>query len=73
MRNLAGCGRRQSGEVCLAAVQSFGGASAVVDLLAVSPAGGGECGECLLDAFGGEVALEQVAQLGAGKPCGGGE
>ena len=36
----------------------------------VGAAGGGEAGECLLDALGGEVALAEVAELGAGEPVG---
>ena len=35
------------------------------------PAGAGERVEGSLDAFGGEVAVQQVAELGAGQPVGG--
>ena len=48
----------------------LGGATAGEGALLLSAAGGGECGECVLDAFGGEVALAEVADLGAGQPVG---
>jgi hypothetical protein len=38
--------------------------------LAAGAAGGGEGGECVLDAVGGEVALAEIADLGAGEPVG---
>jgi hypothetical protein len=48
----------------------FGGAAAGVGAVLVGAAGGGERVECLLDAVGGEVALAEVADLGAGEPVG---
>ena len=41
-----------------------------VGALPVGAAGGDERGECLFDAVGGEVALAEVADLGAGEPVG---
>ena len=48
----------------------FGGAAAGEGALLAGAAGGDERGECLLDAVGGEVALAEVADLGAGEPVG---
>ena len=49
---------------------AFGGAAAGEGALLAGAAGGDERGECLLDAVGGEVALAEVADLGAGEPVG---
>ena len=49
---------------------ALGGASAGEGALLLGAARGSERGECLLDAFGGEVALAEVADLGAGQPFG---
>ena len=38
--------------------------------MAVGFAGGGEVGERLVDAAGGQVAVQEVAELGAGQPVG---
>jgi len=38
--------------------------------LLAGAAGGGEAGECFLDPIGGEVALAEIADLGAGEPVG---
>jgi hypothetical protein len=39
--------------------------------LVLGAAGGGERVECLFEALGGEVALAEVADLGAGESVGG--
>jgi hypothetical protein len=48
----------------------LGGASGGAGLLPGCSAGAGEGVECLLDAFDGVVALQQVTDLGAGEPVG---
>ena len=53
-----------------AAVQSSAGRPPVRVRCWLGAAGGGEGVECLLDAVGGEVALAEVADLGAGQPVG---
>ena len=40
--------------------------------MALRPAGGAEGGQCRLDASAGQVSPEEVSQLGAGEPFGGG-
>src|SRR5215218_5545693 len=68
-----GCSARVSGGR-LGGGPELGGAAGRVDLRAVGAAGGGERLQCLFDAFAGLVALEKVAQLGAGHALGlGGE
>jgi hypothetical protein len=59
-----------SGVGCRRGGPEFGGAAAGEGALPLSAAGGGERGECLLDAVGGEVALAEVADLGAGESVG---
>jgi hypothetical protein len=49
----------------------LGGAPGGAGLMPGCSAGAGERVECLRDAFGGEVAVRQVAELGAGEPVGG--
>jgi hypothetical protein len=47
----------------------LGGAPGGGGLVPGGSAGAVERVECLLDAFGGEVAVQQVAELGAGEPA----
>jgi hypothetical protein len=49
---------------------AFGWAAGCEGPLLLGAAGGSERVECLLDAFGREVALAEVADLGAGQPFG---
>ena len=48
----------------------FGGAAAGESALLAGAAGSDERGEGFLDAGGGEVALAEIADLGAGEPVG---
>jgi hypothetical protein len=63
-------GRGGSGAGCLRGGPELGGAAAGGGALLLGEAGGGERVECLLDALGGEVALAEVADLGARQPVG---
>jgi hypothetical protein len=63
-----GCGG--SGAGCRRGGPELGGAAAGERSLLLGAAGGGERVECLLDAVGGEVALAEVADLGACEPVG---
>ena len=59
-----------SGAGCWRGGPELGRAAGGVGPSVVGAAGGGEAGECLLDALCGEVALAEVADLGAGEPVG---
>ena len=59
-----------SGAGCRGGGPGFGGAAAGEGALPLGAAGSGERGECLLDAVGGEVALAEIADLGAGESVG---
>src|SRR5271165_1213987 len=62
-----GCGGSGAGR---GGAPELGGAPAGEGLLLAGAAGGGERVECLLDALSGEVALAEIADLGAGQAVG---
>jgi len=55
------CRGRRRGRGSAAGGPELGGAAGGEDALAVGFAGGGEVGECLVEAAGGRVAVQQVA------------
>ena len=61
---------RGSGAGCGRGGPELGGAAAGERALLAGAAGSDERRECLLDAVGGEVALAEVADLGAGESVG---
>ena len=68
---MAGCGaRRRRGSAVGGGGPELGGAAAGEDALAGGLAGGVQGGERLIDASGRLVAVQEVAQLGAGQAVG---
>jgi hypothetical protein len=61
---------RGSGAGCRRGGPELGGAAAGEGASLAGAAGSDESVECLFDAVGGEVALAEVADLGAGEPVG---
>ena len=59
-----------SGDGCSRGGPELGRAAAGDGALLLGAAGGSEDSERLFDALGGEVALAEVADLGAGEPVG---